>query len=476
MYYNTTIYPDGSHFWVNLSTMQNLRHEVLSESHRRASFVSLPFKFPYYGHYLNNVTIATGGFLYTGAYIHSWLAVTQYIAPLMANFDPSASKDSSINYGSNETTFTVEWTNVTNPDHPDSPPFTFQVSLHKNGDIVFAYKDVPLSAALLRQDSHPVKVGIADAYTIERTVFFIRKKTIFEYHKVDLKDEMFGNSSAIYFKALPTCLMFNDCASCAASEGVKFECSWCEQVKRCSDGVDRFRQDWIFNGCVKTSVSKVEKCDALKGLPIGDGSGTYNIPDPGEDSAFGNRRGWKNKDSSSEEDSDDDNKISRSESFDVKKQTATNEARPFYQLDNHDADGRPRDGGPLLDRTTQDADAVVVAGNQTSTASMAHSGTSGLLTVFFISVAVILLAGWVFYAYRNPQTPSGQFLIRKLPLLPTEPPVPSRQRTLLGGFYSHVKRRGVERMDVGRVPLFLRPSPLKRSFVAAAVICPVVID
>lgn len=38
--------------------------------------------------------MATGGFIYTGDYVHSWLAATQYIAPLMANFDTSLSNDS----------------------------------------------------------------------------------------------------------------------------------------------------------------------------------------------------------------------------------------------------------------------------------------------------------------------------------------------------------------------------------------------
>jgi len=60
--------------------------------------VKLSFEFPFYGRYLKNVTIATGGFLYTGNYVHSWLAATQYIAPLMANFDTSISNKSFVKY------------------------------------------------------------------------------------------------------------------------------------------------------------------------------------------------------------------------------------------------------------------------------------------------------------------------------------------------------------------------------------------
>jgi hypothetical protein len=50
-------------------------------------FKNLSLLLQFYGHRLQNLTIATGGFLYVGDQTHSWLAATQYIAPLMANFD-----------------------------------------------------------------------------------------------------------------------------------------------------------------------------------------------------------------------------------------------------------------------------------------------------------------------------------------------------------------------------------------------------
>lgn len=63
--------------------------------------VKLKFDFPFYGHKVRNITIATGGFLYTGEYVHSWLAATQYIAPLMANFDTRLSNESFVKYADN---------------------------------------------------------------------------------------------------------------------------------------------------------------------------------------------------------------------------------------------------------------------------------------------------------------------------------------------------------------------------------------
>lgn len=84
-----SIYADCSNLTIN---------KLLSKSHRRAMTVKLPFEFPFYGHPISNITIATGGFLYAGDYIHSWLAATQYISPLMANFDTSLSNDSYVKY------------------------------------------------------------------------------------------------------------------------------------------------------------------------------------------------------------------------------------------------------------------------------------------------------------------------------------------------------------------------------------------
>jgi hypothetical protein len=90
--HRTSIYADCSNLTIN---------KLLSESHRRAMTVKLQFEFPFYGHPITNITIATGGFLYAGDYIHSWLAATQYISPLMANFDTGLSNSSFVKYCDN---------------------------------------------------------------------------------------------------------------------------------------------------------------------------------------------------------------------------------------------------------------------------------------------------------------------------------------------------------------------------------------
>lgn len=178
VYYNSTLYshPDEAmNFWVDLnnaSSMVNVTiHDMLSESYRRAATVNLTFEFPFYGLHMKNVTIATGGFLYLGDPVHSWLAATQYIAPLMANFDTRNDNSSFIKYADNGSMFVVEWENVYLKDRRADGNFTFQAVLHKNGDIAFVYKDLPIPIKDIHDTAHPVKVGLSDAYVIDKTAF-----------------------------------------------------------------------------------------------------------------------------------------------------------------------------------------------------------------------------------------------------------------------------------------------------------------
>ncbi|XP_019772137.1 plexin domain-containing protein 2 [Dendroctonus ponderosae] len=134
----------------------------------------------------------------------------------MANFDNGISNSSLVKYLDNGTAFTVEWENVQLRDKPNKE-FTFQTTLYKNGDIVFVYKAVPMSIKNINSEHHPVKVGVSDAYILDRTVFYVRRKTIYEYHRVIFNDEEIKNGTAIYLTALPTCLNYLNCSSCLIS-------------------------------------------------------------------------------------------------------------------------------------------------------------------------------------------------------------------------------------------------------------------
>merc|ERR1712018_760654 len=255
---------DFSQFYRDLDTMNISgafkgmvkQHNMLSQSYRRAATINLTFKFPFYGHQVENITIATGGFLYTGDYVHSWLAATQYIAPLMANFDTSKNYNAKIRYLDDKSKLIVEWKDVYLQEKKNEGSFTFQVILFDNGNITFAYHTIPIDIIRIMDEDHPVKVGLSDAYIIDRTVYFARRKTIYEYHRVTLKDEPIKNKTAILFGALPTCNTNTDCESCVVSydyeyddgtetsQTTKMGCRWCPEIGRCSDGTDRNRQDW----------------------------------------------------------------------------------------------------------------------------------------------------------------------------------------------------------------------------------------
>lgn len=67
--------------------------------------------------------------------------------------------------------FTVIWENVYLQDKQDVGKFTFSTTLHKNGDIVFTYFSVPILVNAIQDDKHPVKVGLSDAYIIDKVVY-----------------------------------------------------------------------------------------------------------------------------------------------------------------------------------------------------------------------------------------------------------------------------------------------------------------
>lgn len=109
-----------------------------------------------------------------GEITHQMLTATQYVAPLMANFDPSFSNNSTVRYFDNGeyqaaapapvydrkvsfheleracnqrplhsgNLFVVQWDNVHLKDREDEGSFTFQAVLRRNGTIVFNYRDV----------------------------------------------------------------------------------------------------------------------------------------------------------------------------------------------------------------------------------------------------------------------------------------------------------------------------------------------
>ncbi|KAF4089713.1 hypothetical protein AMELA_G00069810 [Ameiurus melas] len=269
-YYTSKTYgpndPMSKGLWVNIDQMDKEKvkiHGILSNTHRQAARVNLSFDFPFYGHFLREITVATGGFIYTGDVVHRMLTATQYIAPLMANFDPSLSRNSTVIYFDNGTALVVQWDHVHLQDSYNLGSFTFQATLHSDGRIIFAYKEVPIEIAQISSVNHPVKVGLSDAFVVVHRIQQIpnvRRKTIYEYHRVELLKTKITNSTAVEMMPLPTCLQFRSCSACIAAE-INFNCSWCHRLNRCSSGFDRHRQDWVDNSC--PDETKDNTCDII---------------------------------------------------------------------------------------------------------------------------------------------------------------------------------------------------------------------
>lgn len=113
--------------------------------------------------------------------------------------------------------FHVFWERVLLQNKPDVGPFTFSASLYADGDIVFGYYFLPIEIEQIEdgefknmpyflckmanaedfQDKHPVKVGVSDAYIIDKTVYHARRKTIFEYHRVNFPGPRISNFTTI---------------------------------------------------------------------------------------------------------------------------------------------------------------------------------------------------------------------------------------------------------------------------------------
>ncbi|KAM3863944.1 plexin domain-containing protein 1-like [Diretmus argenteus] len=243
--------------WVDLSDLQHGQvrvHGILSNTHRQAARVALSFDFPFYGHYLRQITIATGGFIFMGDVTHRMLTATQYIAPLMANFDPSYSKDSTVQYLDNGEVFVVQWEQVRLKGKESEGAFTFQAALYKTGAVTFSYRDIPLSVEVISSPEHPVKAGLSDAFMVMSSPESVdaQQRTIYEYNRVAIDTTKITNHSAFEFTALPTCLQRDSCELCLSSNQTS-GCSWCNVLQRCSDGMDRHRQEWLDYACAEES-------------------------------------------------------------------------------------------------------------------------------------------------------------------------------------------------------------------------------
>lgn len=172
----------------------------------------------------------------------------------------------------------VQWDKVRLKDREAEGTFTFQTALHRNGTIVFNYRDVPVPVLNINSTEHPVKVGLSDAFMAYLAQpSDAKRRTIYEYHRVEIDTTKIVSRSAFEFTPLPTCLQHTTCELCLTSN-LTTDCGWCNTLQRCSDGIDRHRQEWLDYNCPEEAKGKCEDYNPV--LPEGSMS-SFNQSSPG---------------------------------------------------------------------------------------------------------------------------------------------------------------------------------------------------
>ncbi|KAM7447605.1 Plexin domain-containing protein 2 [Porites harrisoni] len=269
-YYVSHTYISGQKFWRNIEENPKSKvHPVLSQTFLKKSTLKLSFIFPYYGHYLDSVVLTTGGFLYMDVYNTSLLTDVQYLAPLMAYFSPDYHPDSKVITLDDGLQLTVQWSKVYLRNRTHDGHFTFQCTLHKNGTIWFAYKEIPVNVSTIPDVRyHPVRVGISDAF-VRYYRHLLRPAIIYRvfhiYSQVNITKNSVVNGSAVVFHPQTSCVNATSCTECMKrKQTTEFDCQWCPQTKRCSDKTDRNRAEWDLNRCSQNAVNQPsdERCVA----------------------------------------------------------------------------------------------------------------------------------------------------------------------------------------------------------------------
>lgn len=266
-YYVSEVVGHGQRYWRDIKGHPNTTtHQGLSDQFLRTQQLCLSFKFPYYGHYLDRVLLTTGGFLYMDIHDTTLIKNVQYLAPLMAYFNPKLNAASKVLTLDDGKQLTVQWLNVLLHNKPEVGTFNFQCTLHRNGTIWFAYKQVPVPVdSIPEQRYHPVRVGISDAFVMLRRdpVSLVISRIFYVYSRVNISKKSVVNGSAVIFHPQPSCVLGDSCAGCMELDrATGFGCHWCNITKRCSDGADRHRAEWERNRCGSVSVKNIppERC------------------------------------------------------------------------------------------------------------------------------------------------------------------------------------------------------------------------
>ncbi|XP_078376887.1 plexin domain-containing protein 2-like isoform X5 [Oculina patagonica] len=272
-YYVSQVVNNGQGYWIDVDgnpKIKSVEHPLLSDSYLLRQNFKLSFQFPYYGHLLDQVMLTTGGFLYMDTHDTKLMTQVQYLAPLMAYFNPHLKRDSKVLTLDDGSKLTVEWRNVLLHENTTVEPFTFQCTLHKNGTIWFAYKKIPIKVTKIPTlPYHPVKVGIADAFVIRyrntRTDTLYR--FFYIYSAINITKQSVAKNVAVIFEPQLSCVGADSCTVCMERTAeTNFTCQWCPKTQKCSDGVDRHREEWERNECNDNAIKEMSEACLRNGI------------------------------------------------------------------------------------------------------------------------------------------------------------------------------------------------------------------
>ncbi|KAI0224284.1 Plexin domain-containing protein 2 [Lamellibrachia satsuma] len=398
-YYKSRIVtgPEARNYFVSYKDMENdsrVTHEKLSSSHQTAFSMPISFTFPFYGHELNKVTVATGGFLYMSDFHHRWLTATQYIAPLMANFDTSLRNESLIHYADNGTALIVLWENLLLQDDEEAGPFTFEVILHEDGTIIFSYYQLPMSISSIVQFKHPVKVGLSDAFYVDSDHMNGRPthRTIYCYHQLKIDTSEITNHTAVIITPLPSCNIYKTCSEClTTSLASNLNCIWCPAVDRCSSSMDRKRQEWLENSCHLVNLT-VDQCPSNTSTATKTDHHSSTTPHTTTLTPLPNS-----------------STTPHTTTLTPLPNSSTTPHTTTLTPPPHSLSTLPS-GSPHTNTSANSTPSAMAADR-----SRTSTRTGVILAILLLLCLVCGLASWLVYAYLNPQSKSGLWLIKHRP-------------------------------------------------------------
>eukprot|EP00116_Pleurobrachia_bachei_P005507 sb/3465769/ len=211
--------------WLETAAVEK---EIPFSSRFECQFVTLPFEFPYYADKITRLGVTRLGFVYTGPYTNARLTELMHIAPLMNLFTfNSGNVTQATVLDEGKSIYVLQWNNVSILNYTA----TFQLQLHLNGTMVFAYQNI--SSEVLNM----AVVSVVSAFPwVNSATADVAANPLVQ------QPSQFGTNCSI-------------CTDIAVT--TPFSCQWCTTLRRCSDTFDARYEEWAEH-CSSTKTESTE--------------------------------------------------------------------------------------------------------------------------------------------------------------------------------------------------------------------------